>query len=276
MSTSTKSGPRAQLHVHDTPADLASSVASLLLRLSSAHTASRPLVIALSGGSLPAVVGAGLRAVPLADLRKHVPRWRFIFADERCVPHAHEDSNYRACREALLDYLAQHAGLDLATQVVPIREDLVGDSPAAAKAYAEVLGSHAVDVALLGMGPDGHTCSLFPGHALLSVRDTLVAGLDDSPKPPPSRITLTLPALHAATAVVYIATGASKQPALKAVLEADKAVAQDPASAKGVLPSALARPVGEGKELHWFVDSAAVATVPTEVRAEVEVAPAKL
>ena len=79
----------------------------------------------------------------------------------------------------------------------------------AAEAYEEglraLLGeSGKIDVALLGMGPDGHTCSLFPGHALLEKKDTLVASLADSPKPPPERITLTYAALNEHTAAAAI------------------------------------------------------------------------
>jgi 6-phosphogluconolactonase len=68
------------------------------------------------------------------------------------------------------------------------------------------------------MGPDGHTCSLFPGHPELEIRDRLVVGLHDSPKPPPDRITFTLPLLHASKAIMLLVAGEEKRDALARVV----------------------------------------------------------
>ena len=84
---------------------------------------------------------------------------------------------------------------------------------AAAKDYEAklaALGKASYDVLLLGMGPDGHTCSLFPGHALLDEASRQVAPITDSPKPPPERVTLTYPVLNAAQADVFVCTGEGK------------------------------------------------------------------
>lgn len=73
------------------------------------------------------------------------------------------------------------------------------------------------DLILLGCGPDGHTCSLFPGHELNRVYDRAVAAIDDSPKPPPSRVTVTKPVLQGAGEIIFVAEGASKQEAMKRI-----------------------------------------------------------
>jgi 6-phosphogluconolactonase len=87
----------------------------------------------------------------------------------------------------------------------------------AAAAYAEELGDTVLDVAFNGMGPDGHTASLFPGFPQLDAGGVCVA-VHDSPKPPPDRITLTLPKLNEARRIVLLATGSSKSPMLARVL----------------------------------------------------------
>lgn len=149
--------------------------------------------------------------------------WRSIsifFGDERCVPPDDPDSNYRMAREALLERLSE----------APARvERMLGESSdhdAAARAYEAVLPA-AIDVLVLGVGEDGHTASLFPGSSALdeNVRRVLpVVG----PKPPPHRLTITVPVLKAARNVVVLAAGAGKAHAVARALEGEPDVRNCP------------------------------------------------
>lgn len=159
---------------------------------------------------------------------------KIYFADERVVPLDDPDSNYGLLKKELLDHLP--AGT-LPPQVFAV-DTALPTLAATAEAYEQVLHAtvHAtghvvtdaathesrlvpkLDLVLLGCGPDGHTCSLFPGHALLAEHARLVADLDDSPKPPPQRVTLTKPVLAAARHIVFVAEGAGKAPVLDRIL----------------------------------------------------------
>ena len=99
---------------------------------------------------------------------------------------------------------------------------------------------------MLGMGEDGHTASLFPGHALLEENDKLIAYLSDSPKPPPSRVTFTFPLIQASKHVAFVAAGSGKQDPMSWILKENK---------EGI-------PAGKVMELRngnvvWFLDKAA-------------------
>ena len=102
------------------------------------------------------------------------------------------------------------------------------------------------DLLLLGCGPDGHTCSLFPGHPLLRETDAWVAPIEDSPKPPRKRITLTLPVVTHAVKVAFVATGGGKKDIMMRIFEGGEG-----------LPSSLVNE-GAGERCSWFVDEAAV------------------
>jgi 6-phosphogluconolactonase len=169
--------------------------------------------LALPGGSaaetfIPALAGASIDWV-------HVD---LFWGDERAVPPEHPDSNYGLARSLWLK-----SGGPPAERVHRMPADLP-DLDAAARAYEaqlmERLGTPpSLDVALLGVGPDGHVCSLFPGHALLRETVRFVAPIEDSPKPPPRRLTLTLAALAAARLLVVGAFGAGKAAVVREALK---------------------------------------------------------
>jgi 6-phosphogluconolactonase len=127
-----------------------------------------------------------------------------LFGDERCVPADHPDSNYRMAKAALLDRVAPATVHRMPAELGPVE---------GARLYDSVVRSLALDVVLLGLGPDGHTASLFPGDAALD-SEGLVAGVTRAPKPPPERVTLTLKALRSARHVLFLATGADKADAV--------------------------------------------------------------
>jgi 6-phosphogluconolactonase len=156
--------------------------------------------VALSGGS----------AVNAYDLLgPMLPEWRDVhlwYGDERVVALDDEESNHRLATE--------HLEAPDATWH-PIAPELGAEGAAAA--YAQELDGTILDVALNGMGPDGHTASLFPGFPQLHA-DGICVPVHDSPKPPPDRVTLTLPKLNEARRIVLLATGASKAPMLARVI----------------------------------------------------------
>jgi 6-phosphogluconolactonase len=192
---------------------VASRAAALIVRELQRSLAERGEAhVALSGGTTPAATYELLAA--------EMPNWEGVqvwFADERCVAPDDPESNYRLARETLLDRAAIGDG-----QVHRMQGELEPARGAAAYAAAlrEGLGERPViDTVVLGIGPDGHVASLFPGADTLDA-DTGELCLDvrDSPKPPPERLTLTLEVLRAARSCVLLATGAGKADAIAAML----------------------------------------------------------
>jgi 6-phosphogluconolactonase len=177
--------------------------------------------VALSGGTTPA------RTYEL--LARRPEQWsggEVWFADERCVGPEDEQSNYRLVADTLL------GAAEIAPERVHRMEGELGPE-AGAQRYAAALRAHlpadrvpdggvgapVLDLILLGIGPDGHVASLFPGAAALDRDESAVCvGVLDSPKPPPERISLSLAVLRAARRCLLLATGASKADAVAAML----------------------------------------------------------
>lgn len=233
------------------PAALARAAAHKIIERLDAAVATRGKAsLALAGGSTPKALyrlfadDDGLRAAFPWD------KTEFIFGDERHVPPDHSDSNYRMFKEALLDRLPK--GLLDPARVHRIQSE--NAAAAAAEDYARelsaTLGADAptVDVALLGMGPDGHTASLFPGTTALRDHDRSVCAVWVD-KFSTYRITLTPPALCAARCIMFLVAGADKTKTLKAVLEGPSETDRYPS--QGILSR-------QGETL-WMVDEVAAA-----------------
>ena len=211
---------------------LAAHVAQWLSALARAKQG--PFTVALSGGSTP-------RATYELLAKEDFPweRTRWFFGDERFVPPDDAESNYRMAQEAMLYrapeknvYRVQTLGVTAETAALAYETELKalrGDGPM-------------FDVTLLGLGPDGHTASLFPGSAMLDERERWTGVVEALGH---TRVTLTYPVLDDSAHVAFLVTGAEKRDVLRRVLAGDMS-----------LPAARIRPSGE---LRFFVDSAAAA-----------------
>ncbi|XP_068034580.1 6-phosphogluconolactonase-like isoform X3 [Anomalospiza imberbis] len=241
----------AAVSVFPSPQELGAALARSVAEAAAEAVASGGrFTLGLSGGSLVPLLARelppALSAVPGAD----PSRWLVAFCDERLVPPEHPESTGGAYRSQLLSQFAPPG-----PQVLWVTPRL---GPAeAARDYEEQLrrafpgeATPQFDLLLLGVGPDGHTCSLFPGHALLQEQNSLVSFLLDSPKPPPQRVTMTLPLLNSAKSLLLslllVATGAAKAPVLKRILERRE---EQP------LPAARLRP--RSGRLRWLLDQEA-------------------
>jgi 6-phosphogluconolactonase len=187
---------RAELNVSDDPA----GVAAEMMAGVSGH-------MVITGGSTPRVA-YGL----LAAMRKDWSDVQLWFTDERCVPADHEHSNYRMVKDSLLDHVT-------GARVHRMPGEL-GPGQGAAdyeRAVGEEFGDElpVFDFILLGLGPDAHTCSLFPGDDALGERERRVVGVERPGMAPlVARITLTLPVVNAAREAIFLVTGADKAEAV--------------------------------------------------------------
>lgn len=231
---------RGELYIYSDADEVAHAVAETFCTVVAGVLADRALArVALAGGSTPKAAYRLLASPGYRD-RVEWSRVELFFGDERCVPPDHPESNYRMAREALLDHVP--LGADHVHRIAGER------APAeAAAAYAAVLKRQLgptgrLDLALLGMGPDGHTASLFPGTAALQERVALAKEVFVS-RLSSWRVTLTAPVLSAASHVVIAVVGEEKADALKRAL----------AEPDGAVPIQLVR----GAEQRWLVDRAA-------------------
>jgi 6-phosphogluconolactonase len=196
--------PGAEVRLLATKTDVANAAADLILEASRHAISERGRFrLVLAGGTTPEAAYRRLAAED-ADWG----RWEVYHGDERCRPIDHAERNSVAANEALLDHVPIPA-----KQVYPIPAERGAE--AAAMAYAAVVASALpFDLVLLGIGEDGHTASLFPGHPI--PEDRLVIPVHDAPKPPPDRVSLTPTALAQCRRMLILVTGSGKRDALEA------------------------------------------------------------
>jgi 6-phosphogluconolactonase len=239
---------------YDDLAGVAHAAAELFVETAAQAQAARGVFrVALSGGSTPRRFHELLAGAPYRD-QVNWARVEFYWGDERTVPPDDAESNYHMAYETLLRSLLD-AGLARPEQIHRMQGEL-SDHEAAARSYEDELRKDfrlaqgelpRFDLIYLGMGPDGHTLSLFPGTAALHVTDRLVVA-NDVPQQHTTRITLTAPVANNAALVVFLIAGADKADALQHVLRGR----YDPDR----YPSQLIKPTGG--ELRFLVDRAAV------------------
>lgn len=244
-------GERVHLVVAEDLNGVAQLGADLFVALArKAAAAGHEFAVALSGGSTPKLMHQLLAGDPYRT-EVEWSRVRFYWGDERHVAPDDPDSNFRMARETLLDAL-------------PLREEQIhrmrteeADARVAADLYEQELRQYfglapgqlpRFDLIYLGMGPDGHTASLFPHTPALHVADRLVVA-NPVAKLNTDRITLTAPVINYAAAVAFLVAGADKASALAVVLDGPR----DPDE----YPSQRIHP-SDG-ELYWYVDRAAAA-----------------
>jgi 6-phosphogluconolactonase len=257
--------PKTQPNLYSFPGvnDLAPALRSYIIQCQNAgFTRHDSFKVAVSGGSLPKTLAAALLAPSNGDNDViNFNKWEIFFADERAVPLDHEDSNYALLKTEFLDKLPA----DQKPTVYPIDTTHLDDTQELADTYEKSLVSSFAsrdsvrlpifDLILLGCGPDGHTCSLFPNHELLRETTAWVAAIEDSPKPPARRITLSLPVVTHAVHVAFVATGGGKKDVMKQIFDASDD-----------LPCKLVNEA-TGERCSWFVDDAAVEGVSFPRRA---------
>jgi 6-phosphogluconolactonase len=237
-----------EIRRHDDADVLVGDVASALLdRIEAAQARGEVPHIGLTGGSIAEELHREL-ARRAADSSVDWSRVAFWWGDERFVAADSPDRNAGQARASLLD----HVPVDPANVHEVPASDQVATAEDAAEAYGRAMreeGAGFFEVLMLGIGPDGHCASLFPGHPALDARDAIAVAVHDSPKPPPDRVSLTFEAMKRCRAVWFIASGEGKAEAVARALADDGTVAETPA--RGV----------RGDETVWWLDEAAASAL---------------
>ena len=220
---------------------------ALLDRLATAQARGEVPQIGLTGGSIAEELHREL-ARRAADSSVDWSQVVFWWGEERFVPAASPDRNAAQARDAFLDQV----GVDPAHVHEVPASDEAATAEEAADAYSATMrsdGAGFFEVLMLGIGPDGHCASLFPGHPALGATDAIAVAVHDSPKPPPDRVTLTFEAMARCRAVWFIASGEGKADAVARALAPEGSIEETPA--RGV----------RGDETVWWIDEAAASAL---------------
>jgi 6-phosphogluconolactonase len=224
---------------------IARSLTVVVEKLQEAVETRGEATIALSGGSTPKPLYEALASQPLPWSKIHI-----FWGDERYVPSDHPDSNERMARQAWLDQIdiPEHNIYPMPTEAGDPQIDAQSYENELARYFRVAAGEFPTfDVILLGLGDDAHTASLFPHTQALQVCDRLITVGNKDGQP---RLTFTVPLINQGRCVIFLAAGASKQPALKKIF-AENA---DPQT----YPARFIRPQGE---LFWLLDESAGAAL---------------
>ncbi|MEI2811543.1 MAG: 6-phosphogluconolactonase [Nocardioides sp.] len=247
--------PAPLIRILPDPAHLADAVAEAFVELlRDPAPAGAPLPayeVGLTGGTVA-------RAIHRAIARRaDQVDWGYVrmwWGDERFLPREHPERNATQAREDFLDSLTLLPG----EWPRPLLEDAIMEIPSldevdsvhrAAEVYADLVrhvGTGGFDLLMLGVGPDGHVASLFPGHPALEVNDEITVAVTDSPKPPPERVSLTFAAMERTAHVWFVVSGAEKAEAVRRSLAPTGTVTESPA-----------RGVRGHRQTVWWLDEAA-------------------
>ncbi|GAA1225668.1 6-phosphogluconolactonase [Prauserella halophila] len=259
MTTSATSAADVVVHA-DADVLAAATAARLITALTDAQAARGSASVVLTGGGTGIAILEQIRRSPARDALDW-SRLDVYWGDERFVPADDAERNDKQAREALLDQVP----LDPArVHAVAASDGEFGDDPdAAAAAYTRVLataaagdGVPAFDVMLLGLGGEGHTASIFPDTPAAREAERSVVAVRDCPKPPPTRVSLTFPAIRRAQEVWLVTAGSAK---------AEAVAAAHRGAGEVTLPVAGAR--GTGRTL-WLLDTEAAAELPWSPRVQ--------
>jgi 6-phosphogluconolactonase len=238
---------KPEIETFPSPEALAAAVAGrLVVRLAAVQAAGRTPAVGLTGGTIAEKIHEAVVAATEGHEDVDWSNVDFWWGDDRYVPADDDGRNAKQAREVMLDRLDAD---ERRVHEMPASDGPHDSLEDAAEAYGDEvrrLGSGQFDVLMLGVGPDGHVASLFPGYPQLDVDDTIAVPVTDSPKPPPERITLTFGALNRSSEVWFVVSGEGKADAVAKAL-ADGTDLHD-IPAVGV--------TGQDSTV-WFVDEAA-------------------
>lgn len=252
---------KREIHVAKSSDDL-NDYLQQVIETSFKKCSAKRFCIGVSGGSLIKSLSQVLKSLSLSQ--DEWKKWLIFLVDERLVPFDDEESTFGSYVRLLLPNLT---GRLTAANFVPVDSTLIENPQSCAGDYelrmrslvdAPPDGFPQMDLVLLGMGPDGHTASLFPSHPVLKEAEKWILAVTDSPKPPAKRITFSLPLINSSKDVAFVATGSSKSDVIRDILVDNSKE----------FPSALVSAVNK---LTWILDNDSAKYLPSDLYDERDV-----